>query len=100
MMNITFDFQRFLNGIELEGYQEVAALHTAVENCSPFGIFNVKPATGSDRWIVSVPHSDEGLLLDSSKAKKAFLSCLTQTYCGDLDMESLSSFEHSMAKDD
>ena len=99
-MSITCDFQKFLNGVELEGYQEVSALNTAVENCSSFGIYNVKPATGSNRWIVSAPHSDEGLLLASSKAKKAFLSCLTQTYCGDLDMESWSSFEHSMAKDD
>ena len=99
-MSLTTDFQKFLNGVELEGHQEVSALHTAVENCSPFGIYNVKPATGFNRWIVSAPHSDEELLLASSKARKAFLSCLTQSYCGDLDMESWSSFAHSMAKDD
>jgi hypothetical protein len=98
-MSITCDFQTFLKGVELEDYQEVSALHTAVENRSAFGIFNVKPATGSDRWIVSAPHSDLGLLL-SSKARKAFLSFLTQIFCGDLDMESWSSFEHSMAKND
>ena len=99
-MSVTFDFQQFLNGIEPEDSQEVYALYTAVEKGLSFGIYNVKPATGSDRWIVSAPHSDEGLLLASSKAKKAFLSWLTRTYCGDLDMESWSSLEYSMAKDD
>lgn len=97
---MTCDFQTFLNGVEPEGYQEVSALHTAVEKCSSFGVYNVKPATGTDRWIVSAPHSDKGLLLPSGRAKKAFLSFLTQTFCGDLDMESWSSFEHSMAKND
>lgn len=99
-MIVTTDFQRFLDGVEPESPQEVYALYTAAEKCSSFGIYDVKPATGSDRWIVSAPHSDEGLLLNSSQVKNAFLSWLTRAYCGDLDMESWSSLEHSIAKAD
>jgi hypothetical protein len=100
-MNLTPDFQKGCDILEPEGPQEVYALFTAAKNRSPFGIYDVKPATGCDRWIVSALGSDEGLLLVSSKALDAFLSHLTRTYCGgDLDMESWFSFEHAMAKDD
>lgn len=98
-MRITTDFVEFLNGVEPDGHQEVLALHTAVEKCSSFGIYDVKPATGSGRWIVSAAHSDTGLLL-TAKSREAFLSHLTRTYCGELDMESWCSLQHSATKDD
>lgn len=100
-MSITTDFQKWLKDAELEGYQEVCSLYKAVKSCSSFDVYDVKSAKGSgDRWIVSTPHLDEGLLLASNKAKEAFLLHLTQTYCGDLDMESWCSFKHSSEKND
>ena len=101
-MNITTDFQKWLNAAEPEGHQEVYSLYRAVEDCSSFGIYDVKPAKGSGgRWIVSTSHLDEGLLLASDEAREAFLLHVTRTYCDrDLDMESWYSYKHSIAKDD
>ena len=101
-MKITTDFENWLNAVEPDDHHEVYSLYKAVRECSPFGIFDVRPAKGpGDRWIVSASHVSEGLLLASSKAREAFLSQIAETYCdSDLDMESWHSFKHSSAKND
>ena len=101
-MNITTDFKQWLKGAEPDGYQEVCALHTAVKNCSTFGIYDVKPAKGSgNRWIVAELNSNEGLLLASSEAREAFLLHLLQNYCtGFDDFESWYSFMQAKEKND
>lgn len=99
-MEPTTDFELWLEGIELEDHQEVYALYRSVRDCDVYGLFSVKPARGADSWLVTASHSDEPLLLASTRAKDALLDLLERSHCGDLDMEGWYSFKQAMAKDD
>ena len=105
-MPITSNFERFLNGadLDLDGPEEVYSLIRAVESGSSFGLFDVGPATGGEeRFIVSVGHSDLHLLIPSNRAKEAFMLHVRKRYCGsdwDMDIDSWFGYRQAIAKEE
>ena len=100
-MAVTTEFHPWLKALELDDYREVYSLYKSVETCSPVGIFDVRPATGTNRWLVRAPHLSEELLLASIEAQQAFLLQIKHDYCApDLDLESWYSFKQSTEKKD
>lgn len=101
-METITDFQKWLEGVEPEDHNEVYALYKAVQECSSYGIYEVKPARGQEgRWIVTAKHVNQPLLLNSEEARKTFLNLIARKYTdGELDMESWHSYKCALIKDD
>lgn len=101
-MAATTDFDVWLDAVQLEDNpEEVRALYQAVRHLESVSPFAIQAATGPEgRWLVSVPHVSDPLLLASHEATKTFLRHLQNRHCDGMDVEMWCDFKHREAKDD
>lgn len=94
------DFKAWLDGLDLEDFNDVYSLYRAVQDCDDWGTFTCTKHESADKWFVKELGSDVTLLLASEKARDYFLEHLTRTNCGELEMEGWYAYHHAMEKED
>lgn len=95
----TTDFQAFLDGEDLESYEELEALYLSVRDGESNGSFDV--TTKGDKTFIKGSSGDVTLSLLGTKARDAFLKKLNDYKDDpDMDIESWAAFKRNMAKDD
>jgi hypothetical protein len=101
-MESTSDFEKWIQGIELENYEEVYFLYTAVKECTSYGGFTCteKELSTGSQFFVKCDYVDELLLLLSEKARQAFLSKLEKENAGDITIEAWYDFKRALEKND
>ncbi|MCR9017510.1 hypothetical protein [Aquiflexum gelatinilyticum] len=88
----------WLDGINLEGYEEIYSLYRTVADKEDFGIFNIEEI--GNKILISVPHLDDVLELNSEEERKQFADLIETEYMDDMDAESWYGFKRAMEKDD
>lgn len=95
------DFKSWLDGIDLEDYDDVDSLYRTVETLTNYGVFSIAEANGVDNgWIVSSEYADESLHIPSEKARQTLLSMIESKYCEGMSEEGWYAFHRAMEKDD
>jgi hypothetical protein len=93
-MDSTSNFDAWLEQNDVEGHEEIYALHQALEGRKTFGNFEV--TRDGEKTFIKGPASI--LVLATNKARVAFLKTVEQLKGDDdLDMDSWYSFKRSMA---
>ena len=99
MAKSTTDFQEFLDGEDLESYEELEALYLSARDGESNGSFDA--STKDDNTFVTGSAGEVTLALIGKKARDAFLRKLNDYKDDpDMDIESYAAFKRNMAKDD
>jgi DNA-binding Lrp family transcriptional regulator len=88
----------WLDGLDLDGYEEIYSLYRAVADKEDFGIFKYEET--DNKIILSAPHIDDKLELDNDEERKQFEDLIEAEYMDDMDAESWYGFKRAMDKDD
>ncbi|HAS8529119.1 hypothetical protein ABMY37_21360 [Vibrio vulnificus] len=99
MATIT-EFDAWLDMADLEGHEEVYALHQAVSGREDVGMFQCQENNG--KFFVTANHVDDTLMLASEDAYRYFLTVIEKRFgiseFGDI--EGWYGYSRAMAKDD
>lgn len=99
MATIT-DFKEWLQGVDLDDYNDVYDLYCAVNSVADIGMFEcLKKESDNSMYFVKSTTTDDVLLLASDKARNYFIDHLNTTFAGDLDIEGWYNFKHENEKD-
>jgi|688.fasta_scaffold312258_1 uncharacterized protein YutE (UPF0331/DUF86 family) len=88
----------WLDGLDLDGYEEIYSLYRTVADKEDFGIFKLQEK--GNKIILSVPHVDDTLELDNDEERQQFADLIEAEYMDDMDAESWYGFQRAMEKDD
>lgn len=96
-MNVTTDFDSFLDGVETSDIEEIHSLKNCIEeeeNCGPFTI-----KKKGNQIFVSICTNDVVLRIASEKAKRTILKIIESRYGGELGIEGERDYQRQMLKD-
>lgn len=98
-MEVTKDFQMFINCISEMNYHEVYELYQAASgNEEVITLFRVEPANGSDDVLIIHEASHNALRL-TPKAKNYFPKWIESNLMGGFDAESFYGMSYAMERD-
>lgn len=99
-LEVTKDFQTFIDGVFIESYNEVYDLYqTASGNVETQCTYDVQPCNGSEDKLLIHKPSNNALRL-SPKAFAYFPEWIEQKLMNGVDAESYWSIEHAREKDE
>lgn len=87
----------WLEGLDLEDYEEVYQLHNTVRNKRDYGAFTYFE---DNEIVIGCTYNNEKLHLSNEQEAEQFLSLIEQEYMDDMDAESWYGFKKAMEKDD
>ena len=96
------DFKAWIDGVDLEDYNEVYCLYRAVKDLNEWGGFRCtqRETSRGNMYFVKCDYTDDILMLASDKARDYFLDDLEKTHAGELDMEHWYGYKYSLEKED
>lgn len=99
-LEVTKDFQTFVNGVFIENYQETYELYQAASgNVEGQSMFELEPCKGSDDVLLIHEPTNNALRL-SPKALAYLPEWIEQNLMEGLDAESFWGMEHAKEKDE
>jgi hypothetical protein len=93
----TSKMNNWLDGLDLDGYEEIYQLYTCVKNRENYGLFTFED---DKRIEIGCNYISSRLKLETEAEYNKFLLLIEQEFMDDMDPESWYSFQHAINKDD